>query len=660
MFPPPKQPVNRSGSHAVKATAVLIAILISTSIVVLAPAAASAAPVKWDGGHDAQGWTGPARSIYFAEGTTRNGFEEYLLIRNPGLFATNVKIKYQLQEGDGKSQDVLLEPGAGASICVNDAVGPGNDVSALVEADPGVIAERQVYFNYKGVWTGGHASCGVPAPSTDWYFAEGTTRPGFQEWLCLQNPNQVDAIAELTYMLADGRNLPQDVTLKALSRTTVDVNTAVGPGADVSVFIRSTAPLVAERPMYFDYKSAWRGGHAVSGAMQPAGMWYFAEGTTRSGFEEWLTIMNPGNETTATVEYVFGQGAVMSRTYTLRARARTTFFVNTEVGPEKDVSMRVTSPAAIICERPMYFKYHGAWEGGHVVMGSGTGSSTWYFPSIPTGQGVESWLCMMNAGPERVGVTVEVPGETGTGPAQQLVIEPGARATVDLNALSAGHGAGWLKVVSSGDIVCERPTYFSYDPQVEPQPFTFARWNGIDLKCPIRYCDLIGCEFHEGESGPNNLQVMQPAGMCMRNDNPGRRHPAISFPASGDPAYFVESTRSRGTFSTTACDVVSKAGAPVYAPISGTVLAAEPYMLYNKYPDLRVKILIDGNPGYYVEVLHMDSIKVTRGQRVESGVTQIGTIRDLVPYFFSGPNPYTREEGNHAHLQINYRPDEHL
>jgi hypothetical protein len=32
----------------------------------------------------------------------------------------------------------------------------------------------------------------------------------------------------------------------------------------------------------------------------------------------------------------------------------------------------------------------------------------------------------------------------------------------------------------------------------------------------------------------------------------------------------------------------------------------------------------------------------------------VGVVRDLVPYFNSGPNPYTRDDGNHTHIQINY------
>jgi len=51
-----------------------------------------------------------------------------------------------------------------------------------------IVCERPMYFLYAGAWSGGHCVTGVTAPATDWHFAEGTTREGFDEWLCLQNP----------------------------------------------------------------------------------------------------------------------------------------------------------------------------------------------------------------------------------------------------------------------------------------------------------------------------------------------------------------------------------------------------------------------------------------------------------------------------------------
>ncbi len=645
-----------------RATRAALAALVCILVTAFASPAALSAPYAWDGGHDILGWPGPANEMYFAEGTTRNGFEEYLIVRNPGGDEAHVTVKYLFGAEAPLVQGVTIDPYASASISVNAAVGPGRDVSIALAANPGVIAEREVFFNYKGVWTGGHATCGVAAPSDTWYFAEGATRAGIQEWLCLQNPAAGDIATTVTYMLGTGENKTEDVTVPANSRKTVDVNASAGQGQDVSIMVEASAPLIAERPMYFDYKNAWRGGHTAAGSTELAARWDFAEGTTRAGFEEWLCVMNPGEAGTATVEYMFPDGPSFTRQYELKARARTTVFVNEVTGPEKDVSLRVTSDRDVLCERPMYFRYQSSWEGGHDVIGSTAGEKTWYFPVTCSGMGFVSWLCVMNPGTTPRDVLVQVFGEGGGYDERELEMPARSRATFDLNALSAGKTNAWVKVSGSGELVAERPVYFAYEPKVEPEPFAFATWAGMELKSPIRYCDNIGAQFHEaspegGDGRPNNVQAMQPLGICLRDDNPSRLAPGLSRYVGSETCYFIEDSRSRGTYSTTACDVTAKAGTTVYAPVTGTVMAAESYMLYGRYPDLRVLILMDGHPGYHMAVLHMSQLLVAKGQRVEAGVTPVGVVRDLVPYFNSGPNPYTREEGNHAHLQINYRPD---
>ncbi|MFH1151204.1 MAG: DUF5719 family protein [Actinomycetota bacterium] len=630
---------------------IVAAALAAALLFLSAPAYASIH--DWDGGHDVTGWSEPAGNLYFAEGTTRNGFEEYLILRNPGANAADVTIEYLFGGGSASAQQLVLEPWAGASIRVNDAVGPDRDVSVAIDSSEGLVAERQMYFNYKGVWTGGHASRGVGAPSGTWHFAEGTTRGGFAEWLCLQNPADTDGVAEITYFLGTGENRVQQLALPANSRQTVDVNAVVGPEQDVSVTVESSVPVIAERPMYFDYKSAWRGGHTACGSEDLAGEWYFAEGTTRSGFEEYLCVLNPGPEVPVTVEYMFSGQSSATATYVLRASARTTFFINEAVGPERDVSIRVTCAQDILCERPMYFWYHGALEGGHDVLGSTGGGTEWYFPTTSAGTGAEPWLCVMNPGSEENPVTVEVFGEGGGYHKDDLAMPARSRSTLDLSAASAGLGSPWLKVSAPAEVIVERPCYFSYEPSVEPGAFAIATWGGIDIESPIRYCDLLGPIFHEASSD-NACPPMQPVGVCLVDDNPARLAPGISRGVGSDPFFFIEESRDRGTYSTTACDVQARAGTVVYAPVTGLVVTAESYMLYGAYPDLRVRIAIDGHPGYQMAVLHMSQLLVAVGQWAEAGKTPVGVVRDLVPYFYSGPNPYTRDDGNHTHIQINY------
>ena len=97
-----------------------------------------------------------------------------------------------------------------STVGVKDKLGRGNDAahdfSAKVECTNGqsIIAERPMYFNYKGVWTGGHDVVGATSPPTTFYFAEGTCRPDFDPYLCIQNPGDADADVTITYMKGDG------------------------------------------------------------------------------------------------------------------------------------------------------------------------------------------------------------------------------------------------------------------------------------------------------------------------------------------------------------------------------------------------------------------------------------------------------------------------
>ena len=144
-----------------------------------------------------------------------------------------------------------LAPHSRSAPHVNHAGGPGGGVTGSVRAGAPVIAERPMYFLYHGAWSGGHCVTGVPSAGTEWHFAEGTTREGFEEWLCLQNPGEERATAELAFMTGEGEVIPYALELAPHSRSTLHVNHVVGPGRDVSVSVRASAPVIAERPMYF-------------------------------------------------------------------------------------------------------------------------------------------------------------------------------------------------------------------------------------------------------------------------------------------------------------------------------------------------------------------------------------------------------------------------
>lgn len=97
------------------------------------------------------------------------------------------------------------------------------------------------------------------------YLTEGTTRAGYDEWLCIQNPGTAEVEVTITYMLGNGEPKTQAVKVPKLSRYTVSVNDAAGRDQDVSAKVTAPSPVIVERPMYFNTPDGITGGHAVMG-----------------------------------------------------------------------------------------------------------------------------------------------------------------------------------------------------------------------------------------------------------------------------------------------------------------------------------------------------------------------------------------------------------
>jgi hypothetical protein len=221
------------------------------------------------------GATSPAASWYLAEGTTRSGFEEWLCLQNPETVAITVNATYQLGPGQGSpiSRSYSIPGQQRLTISVNKEIGAGKDASVYLNSSSNFIAERPLYFGYRGtnnsVWTGGHDVLGANRSASTWFFAEGTTRANFDEWLCLQNPGNSDAHATITYYTASGQAIQKPWTVPANTRLTVNVNQDAGANQDISARVSSDVSIIVERPMYFNYQGVWTGGHDVVGFVPP-------------------------------------------------------------------------------------------------------------------------------------------------------------------------------------------------------------------------------------------------------------------------------------------------------------------------------------------------------------------------------------------------------
>jgi hypothetical protein len=323
----------------------------------------------------------------------------------------------------------------------------------------------------------------APPPTTlprTWYFAEGYTGQGFDEYLTIQNPNAQAGTATITYLLEGAAPVTRSVPLPPTSRTTVQVHQPpsasnpggygrTAPGQGISAKVEATLGIVVERPMYFTYVGGLRGGHNVLGATAPRQSWLFAEGYTGAGFDEYLTIMNPNSTAAAvTITYFLGSGAPITKHLSVPGSRRHTVIVHETaegVGRNQAVSARVTTTHAggIVVERPMYFNYGGFSQGGHNVMGAAQTHTTWFFPDGDTRPGTDTYLTIMNPSGTNAQVTITYYLDGAT-QVETIVAPANRRSTVAVHETAEGVGRGktpGIKVTSANGIglVVERPIY---------------------------------------------------------------------------------------------------------------------------------------------------------------------------------------------------------
>jgi hypothetical protein len=177
------------------------------------------------------------------------------------------------------------------------------DVSASIAANQPIIAERAMYVSDATLFRGGHASAGIAALSPSWFFAEGATGGFFDLFLLLANPG-TDPVSVIVEYLTDGGTVrTKTYMVAARSRRTVWVDDeSFGSegralaNAAVSMRVSASAPIAAERAMWWPGTGSWQEGHATAGATATATRWAFADGGIAGPREvrTYVLIANPG------------------------------------------------------------------------------------------------------------------------------------------------------------------------------------------------------------------------------------------------------------------------------------------------------------------------------------------------------------------------------
>lgn len=120
----------------------------------------------------------------------------------------------------------------------------------------------------------------------------------------------------------------------------------------------------------------------------------------------------------------------------------------------------------------------------------------------------------------------------------------------------------------------------------------------------------------------------------------------------GAARWFTMASRNRDTGPQGAADVVVEPDREIRAPVTGTVLRAGTYTLYCDHVDQFAVIEPDARPGWEVKVIHVDGLALTKGQRVEAGVTRLAARARVLPF----PSQVEDDTGlpawPHVHVEV--------
>jgi len=309
-------------------------------------------------GHSSVGVTAPAKTWYLPEGSSKWGFECWLLVQNPNASAAKVTLTYMAEGVSPVKKTKTVAANSRASFSMKDDIG-ARDASIMVSADKPVIPERAMY---RGDRREGHDSIGTTTPATDYYLAEGSSNWGFTTYVLVQNPGAEQARVTLTYMTPAGPKVQPAFDMPPSSRKTIRVNDAM-PGQDFSTKVHADRPVIAERAMYWD-NGTGEATHDSIGMNAAHSTFYLPDGESDFGYETWTLVQNPNaSEVTVEITYLLPLGAG-NKTVTdkIPANSRKTYFMADAV-PNGHAAIMVTSKTAgkkIMVERAMYWNSRGA------------------------------------------------------------------------------------------------------------------------------------------------------------------------------------------------------------------------------------------------------------------------------------------------------------
>jgi hypothetical protein len=411
-------------------------------------------------------------NTYFAEGASGDLFKYRLAVLNTTAQNTQFVVQY-LREGSSPVVRVYSLPAFFRTTITVDDIPELKNTSfgAIVNAVPGVIAERTMSWVSGGDMSDATTAKALTAPSTTWYLAEGNVGY-FETFVLLVNPSDTaTATVGIDFLTSFGKVVHIDRTILPTQRVTVYTNNDVPELMNQSfgTTVKSDVPILVERAMYFRNGEPMFVGGAASGAVpQGSTHWFLAEGQSSGFFSTFVLVANPNDSPVdLDVRYLTASGVAREDHITLDATQRLTLHLNDM--PElqnSDVSTDISASAPVIAERTMYWPNNpGPWYGSHNSAGATELANRWGLAEGEMGgpEGAMTYVLLANPGSVAADVTLTYYRENGLPPLTATRhVEPGSRLTTDSTDAGLSDGERFGVVVSSTQpIAVERSVYWN-------------------------------------------------------------------------------------------------------------------------------------------------------------------------------------------------------
>lgn len=419
----------------------------------------------------------------FAEAVTGADQQTLLMLANPGPVDARVRLGFAYGEASAGPPGgrLTLQAGAMTTLDLGEVAGRGKELAVTVAADRPLICRRNVTiaaypppagaaYNRPSVAAvkavaGAHASGGAAALSSQWWFAEGYTGPGFETYVAVANVGAQPTSITMAYHLADGMVVRRQAELQPSSRRTIATHDArdalgLGPGQVFFVTITSTHPIIAERVTYchFDGNAElMRGIAAAVGTPAPAHRWLFPMGVEEPAWDVFLALANLGPRlATVEVTSISADAPPVCRQLTVPAGRRVTIAAHEPAttgnpagnGRDHAASIQVSSTEPVLAERLVYGR-HAADSGSLVTV---TNASLGRAEPVVAGEAVvltapvsdacpPGQLILLNPGSVDVETTISLWQPEGWQPVTTAMVPAERRRIFDIGTLAPRHRA---------------------------------------------------------------------------------------------------------------------------------------------------------------------------------------------------------------------------